>query len=232
MENKPNIKIALCLSGKPISSMFCFPYIYDAFINNNYNVDVFIHTWNKCRIIDLYKPIKYQIEEFNQNDLLNFLVNQLTLPKNLLIQGDIQNNLLQFYTNKRAFDLIPDDYDYVIRCRFDVLIQGKFDLSEIISDLENDKYDIFCPDEVFNFGGFQDRIYIGKYKSMKNAINILENVNFIVEKVNKWHPETFLKAQIDSHNIKVFQKDINHRIVRQSKVITNWPENPFNFLDL
>jgi hypothetical protein len=27
------IKIALCLSGEPRSSMFCFPYIYESFIN-------------------------------------------------------------------------------------------------------------------------------------------------------------------------------------------------------
>ena len=52
------MKIALCLSGKPRSSMFCYPYIYDAFMNNEHQVDVFIHSWNECRALDLYRPKK------------------------------------------------------------------------------------------------------------------------------------------------------------------------------
>ena len=229
MEDK---KIALCISGKPTSSMFCFPYIYDAFLNNKFNVDVFIHTWDNCRVIDLYNPKRYEIEDLSQNDLLKFFFNQLSLPSNISIEGNISNNILQFYSNKKAFDLIPSNYDYVIRCRFDVIIQDKFNLEEILLDLENDKYDIFFPDEVFNFGGYQDRIYIGKYETMKNAINLIENINVIAQELNRWHPESFLKYQIDRHNIKVFQKDINHRLVRQSNVVTNWPENPYTFLDL
>lgn len=217
--------------------MFCFPYIYDAFLNNNLSVDVFIHTWNMCRVIDLYKPKKYEIEKYDSTYILNNILSQLILPNNLLVQGNINSNILQFYTNSKCYSLVSNDYDYVIRCRFDVIIQDKFYLEPIIEDLENDRYDIFCPDEVFNFGGYQDRILIGKYESMKYAMNLLQNINYYANKLNEWRigsiilPEVFLKANLDDNNIRVFQKDINHRLVRSSNVVTNWPENPYKFTD-
>ena len=66
MENK---KIALCLSGKPTSSMFCFAYIYDAFLNNNYNVDVFIHTWwDKNMVGGLYPCAKHAEKSLSEKD--------------------------------------------------------------------------------------------------------------------------------------------------------------------
>lgn len=232
MENKPNIKIALCLSGKPISSMFCFPYIYDAFINNNYNVDVFIHTWENSRVIDLYNPKKLEIEKNDSNFILKHLAEQLVLPANMKIEGRIDNVLLEYYGNSKVFSLVDETYDIVIRSRFDVIIQEKFYLEEIINDLIFDKYDIFSPDEVFNFGGYQNRILIGKREAMNSAMNLIENINILVNNLNRWHPETFLKTQLDMDGIRVFQKDINHRIVRKSSVVTNWPENPFKFLDL
>lgn len=231
MENKPP-KIALCLSGKPTSSMFCFPYIYDAFLNSKYKVDTFIHTWSECRVIDLYRPLKYEIEKYDSHSVMTHFASQLTLPKDISIEGRIDNVILEYYGNFKVFNLIPEEYDYVIRCRFDLIIQDKFQLEPIIDDLKEDKYDIFSPDEVFNFGGYQNRVFIGKYSAMKHAMNLLENVNILMNRLKRWHPETFLKTHLDDNNIRVHQKDINHRIVRSSNVITNWPENPFKFLDL
>jgi len=225
-------KIALCISGKPTSSMFCFPYIYDAFLNNNLDVDVFIHTWNECRVIDLYKPKKINIEKSDTNFILSNLLPQIRIPENTVIQGSIQNVLLEYYGMHRVFSLVDTEYDYIIRCRFDILVQDKFDFNSIIDELNENKYDIFCPDEIFNFGGYQNRVFLGKYSAMKHAMNIIENVNELTDRTQKWHPEIFLKEQLDINDVVVHQKDINHRIVRSTSVVTNWPENPFKFLDL
>lgn len=230
MENKKP-KIALCLSGKPTSSYLCFPYIYDAFLNNDYDVDVFIHTWDNYRIIDLYNPKKIQIDS-QTPDLVYNLKHQLQLPNPLKIEGNIDKNMLQFYSINRSINLVPDDYDIIIRSRFDLIFQNKFNISPIIDDITSDKYDIYIPDEVFNMGGYQDRIAIGNYKSMKIYSELYINLNIIVNKLNRWHPESFLGEQLDSNNIRVFQNDIEHRIVRKSSIVTNWPENPFNFKDI
>jgi hypothetical protein len=224
-------RIALILSGKPRSGMFCFPYIYDAFLNNDYKVDVFIHTWDEYRVLDLYRPKQILIER-NEIEILEHLFAQLRLFDTMAIEGRIDNVLRMYYSLKRSFDIIDEPYDYVIRSRFDVIIQDKFNLEPIITELEEDKYDIFIPDEVFNFGGYQDRIAIGKFEAMKVYCDTILNINNIANSINHWHPETFLKCQLDSQQIRVMQRDINHRLVRSSSVVTNWPENPFKFLDL
>jgi hypothetical protein len=227
-----NVKIALCLYGKPTCSMFCFPYIYDAFMNNNYHVDVFIHTWNEARVIDLYKPKQVKIEQYNIDDIKKFYFDSLTLPSDLKIAGNITNNILEYHSIKECIDQVTDEYDYIIKCRFDILIEHKFNLKEIIDDLEADKYDLFSPDEVYNFGGYQNGIYMGKYDALKVAANLLLELNIMANNLKYWHPETFFKYHLDKNNIRVYQKDIGYRIVRKSTIITNWPENPYNFLDL
>jgi hypothetical protein len=226
MDNK---KIALCISGKSRSSMFCFPYIYDAFINNNYNVDVFIHTWDECRVIDLYNPKKLEIE--NEQEVLNSIIPQLNL-ENIKIEGNIGNNILMYYSIKKCFNLIDDTYDIVIRSRFDLLLQPKFDIIPIITDLNLKKYDIYIPNESFNMGGYNDQVAIGTYNSMKSYSDTILNLNEFANKLRRWHPETFLKKQLDDNNIKVNQTDLDYRLVRNVSATTHWPENPYKFLNL
>ncbi len=90
-------RIALILSGKSRSGMFCFPYIYDAFLNNNYNVDVFVHTWDDYRVLDLYKPKQILIER-NEQEILEYLFRQLTLSNTMSFEGRIDNVLLMYYS--------------------------------------------------------------------------------------------------------------------------------------
>lgn len=232
MDINHNTKIALLLTGKTTSSMLCFPYIYESFLNTELNVDVFIHTWQKDRIVQLYNPKKYTIDKTPTDYIIQHYLNNLILPKDISIEGHIVNNILQFYTNKMGFDLIPSDYEFVIRCRFDVIFQNKLNLTQILIDIKNGKYDVFCPDEIFNFGGYQDRIYIGKYDAIKHAFDVLKDLNSIIHKLKRWHPESFLKEKWQSSNIKVFQPEINHRLVRNVVLETNWPENPYNYLNL
>jgi len=94
-----SLKIALCISGKARSSMFCFPYIYDAFMNNIYNVDVFIHTWNECRVIDLYRPKRVEIE--SEQDVLNSILPQLNLH-NIKVEGIYTTTYLCFILSKNV----------------------------------------------------------------------------------------------------------------------------------
>jgi hypothetical protein len=226
MENK---KIALCISGKPRSSMFCFPYIYDAFMNSGYDVDVFIHTWNHCRAIDLYKPKKIEIE--SDKDVLDAIMPQLNL-QGVLIEGNVYHNVLMYYSIKKCFDLIDEDYDIVIRSRFDLLLQPKFNLSEIVDSLLKKDYDIYIPNEEFNMGGYNDQMAIGRYNSMKIYSDTFFNLNEFAYELGRWHPETFLGKQLDDNNINVYQNHFDYRLVKSSSVITHWPENPYKFLDL
>lgn len=224
------MKIALSLSGQSRCGMFCFPYIYDAFLND-FKVDTFIHTWKDYRVLNLYNPTACLVED-NPEEIAQYLLHQLTIAPQTVMDGNPYNNLLGYYSIKRSFDLIPDDYDYIIRCRFDVIIQQKFNLKKILTDLQNNLYDVFIPDSVFNFGGYQDRIAIGTYKAMKVYSDTVTNMNNMAIELGRWHPETFLGVQLDTNSIRVYQQDIDHRLVRDVSIATNWPENPYPFLNL
>ena len=214
--------------------MFSYPYIYDAFLNYpELDIDVFSFTWeHNPRVLDLYRPIKTSVEEVDWRYVVNELLKQVTIPHGTSIEGNVRNILAEYYGLYKVFQLVDDSYDYVIRCRFDLIIQDKFNMIPIIEKLENDEFDIFFPDEIFNFGGYQNRIFIGKYWAMKHAMTLLQDVNLAVHDLKRFHPETFLKWKLDKYNVRGYQEDINHRIVRSSSVVTNWPENPFQFKDL
>jgi hypothetical protein len=223
------MKIALCISGKPRSSMFCYPYIYDAFMNNKHQVDVFIHSWNECRVLDLYNPKKLEIN--SDSEALDVLVPMLDL-NGIKIEGNINNNVLMYYSIKKCFDLIEGEYDVVIRARFDLLLQPKFDIESILTDLKNKKYDIYIPTEEFNIGGYNDQLAIGTYDTMKIYSDTFLNLNKFAHELGRWHPETFLGKQLKDNNIKVHQTNWDYRLVRNVNVETHWPENPYKFLNL
>jgi hypothetical protein len=223
------MKIALCISGKPRSSMFCYPYIYDAFINNEHQVDTFIHSWDECRAIDLYNPKKLEIN--SDKEALDILVPMLDLT-GIKIEGNTKNNVLMYYSIKKCFDLIEDEYDVVIRARFDLLLQPKFNIESILTDLINKKYDIYIPTEEFNMGGYNDQLAIGTYSAMKIYSDTFLNLNIFAHELGRWHPETFLGKQLKDNNIKVYQTNWDYRLVRNVNVETHWPENPYKFLNL
>lgn len=223
------MKIALCISGKPRSSMFCYPYIYDAFMNNEHQVDVFIHTWDECRVLDLYRP--KQLEMNSDSEALDMLLPMLNL-NGVKIEGNVQNNVLMYYSIKRCFDLIDAEYDVIIRARFDLLLQPKFDIESILTDLKNKKYDIYIPNEEFNMGGYNDQLAIGTPAAMEIYSNTFFNLNQFAHELGRWHPETFLGKQLKDNNINVYQTHWDYRLVRNVKVDTHWPENPYKFLNL
>ena len=69
------------LSGEPRYSMFCFPYIYESFINlgNKYEVDVFCYFRKPFRAFYSYKPKSYLYDTFYEKEVWKFIDN-IKLP--------------------------------------------------------------------------------------------------------------------------------------------------------
>ena len=230
MNVKP--KIALCLSGKIRNSFFCFPYIYKSFINNDYDVDVYIHTWDNLPIIDLYNPVDVVIE--NEKKIMNSIFHKIIseirnyYPKFLTSDS----MMYMFYSIKKSFDLVPQDYDIVIRCRFDLLLQEDINFKGIVEDIMSKKYDIYIPSTEFNFEGYNDQIAIGSYDAMKIYSDCFSNIFEIVKDIdisdNHWWPEIILKKHLDAYNLKIHQDDYDYRIVRDVK-LKLFPNNSKNF---
>ena len=241
------IKIALCLSGEPRSSMASFPYVYEAFLKDNeiYDVEVYCHSWKGFRALDLYKPKNLKIEPINEPLFIdNILDNIQKYPTKLLTLKSIsdgftsntsllKNSILMLSSIKKSFDLIQEPYDVYIRCRYDIFFRSKFWLFPILNDLINNKYDMFIPLRYAykpTPNNYNDQISIGNYSSMEIYANLIDNLNTLVNNTDEWNPEVWLKYWLDFNKVNISQHFVDYTLIRQSSLITN-EEYYHNFLD-
>lgn len=240
-------KIALCLSGDPRNSMFCFPYIYEAFLKPNklYETDVYIHTWRNFRALDIYSPKKYKIDKINIDkyaheylidnnfDAIKELDNFTPLLRELSPNANIlRNQILMFTGIHRCFNLIenPGEYDYIIRARFDMFFPHRLNEMALFWDLSLDKYDIFTPRFSMNsnLDYCSDMLAIGNVKAMEYYSNILNHIPNIIRETKSIIAETWLKCYLNKGNLRHNEYPITSPIVKQVDITTNIAKN-FNF---
>lgn len=208
------MRIALCISGKLRNSLFCFPTIYRNFILN-YNTDVFMHVWEyNQQVFDVYQPTQLLIE--NENEVLSNTKSKLRLAHNIKINpySNMDNNILMYYGIEKCISMVDSKYDAIIRLRPDLYFTNIIELTNIIDDLKNKKYDLQIPNIRYNHTGINDQIAIGNYHNMKLYSKVFSNINNIVNSTKYWHPESILTSHINNLNIKVNQMDYEYGLVR------------------
>ena len=235
------IKVALCLSGEPRSSMFCFPYIYESFIDlgEQYEVDIYIYSGKNFRALPLYNPKSYIIN----NNLFEEVIPQIrhNFPQDLKFHPSIYNHALMWHSIKSSFDMASENYNIYIRCRLDLIIDSKFLLDNHIFNILNNKYDLYIPHNNLDFTydkGYSDQIFIGNLKAKtqlsKYYKDLMMNPHSFFQKysnIDSFQPEFIFKNYIDDHNISISSIPLsNYRLVRNSNVRVNHPST-YNFLD-
>jgi hypothetical protein len=235
------IKIALCLSGEPRSSMFCFPYIYESFINlgPQYEVDVYIHSWKNFRALPLYNSKSFKIEYDEPQKIISQI--HQNYPQWLANLRTVHNHALMWSSIKSAFDMAGENYNIYIRCRLDLIIDSKFLLDNHILNLLNNKYDLYIPHNNLDIEydeGYSDQIFIGNLKAKtqlsKYYNDLMINPKGFLQKYSNikfFQPEFIFKNYIDDHNILISSSPLsNYRLVRNSNVRVNHNFS-YNFLD-
>jgi len=246
------LKIALCLSGEPRSSMFCFPYYYETFLNNNlmYETDVYIHAWKNFRALPLYNPKKVQIDVIDQNKYLNDffqkngLQHLLAVKKDLEFFGNLTKNSVKIYNTllmhtsiKRCFDLIEQPYDIIIRGRFDLIFGTKLDIIPYLLDLIHYKTsDIILPFVKYNLPQntlpyISDQFAIGTPKAMKIYSNLIDNIVPVIESTESIIPEVLLSQHLRNNNLRVKDVILSPELIRGVNPIINKPILHNSFLD-
>ena len=245
MENKT--RIALCLSGEPRSSMFCFPYIYESLINlgPKYEVDVYIHSWKNFRALPLYNPKNYFIDWINEEKYYDQVILELMNNKHLnspdvnqelkhIVQntrnvGTLKNTLLMCLSMQKCFNLIKKPYDIYIKGRLDYYFTNKFDLVPFIKSIKNKKSDIILPEiEVYNEHDeylrtlFDDKFAICNLEGAKYYFNIYNDIFNILPKVKLLNPHFLLKDYLNKSKLNVTTTEINSiDLVRSTRIITH-----------
>lgn len=225
-------KVALCISGESRHSMTAFPYLYDSFNNHDkesgYVIDVFYHTWKvNERVISLWNP-KSVISE-SEDDAYQRCLKSVKIPIDYYKDKDpnisisrVYNNLLMFYGIDRVIAQTKSgNYDYIIRCRPDIILYEKINLIEIINSLDTSDTDIIIPNPIMNYSpdGYQDQFAIGKREPMLIYGSTYHNLTKIINESGRWYAEEFLKKHLDNHNIKVSQKEIYFQLCRNSSIV-------------
>jgi len=239
------IKVALCLSGEPRSSMFCFPYIYETFINlgPEYEVDVYIYTRKGFRALELYNPKKFLIDKTDENELWHEYFNHLSTNFSEVVEWKLtntnQNNIRNLYLMilgiNKCFNLIdnPNEYDIIIRSRLDLIFRFKFFSYKIFYSILNKDYDLFIPSGSFNDHIdkiYMDQLAIGNPLSMEYYSNLIYNIDQTLTEVKKFHPESWYYNYLNSNkNLKIYQDFVFHNLIRKSSV-SSFPDLN-NFLD-
>ena len=252
------IKVALCLSGEPRSSMFCFPYIYESFIDlgPEYEVDVYIHTLKPYRAMLLYNARFYDFESFNYRSWAKYLNEKISLPEELkesLVFYDNYTSQTNFILNQifmidgiqKCFNLLPTQSppDIVIRCRPDIITDSKIDIHNIIHDIIKGDYDIFIPSKPITgnrvikerfYKEYNDQLAIGNYSSMFHYSNLLNNLNFLLNDTKEWRAEAWLKSQLDYYKIKVSSYYMPFHLIRKVDIVSNRGPKTYDikYLDL
>lgn len=222
------IKVALCLSGEARSSMFCFPYIYEAFLkeNQSFETDVYIHSWKGFRAMYLYKPKDYLIESNYQSKFLFDVCNKMGV-KNWDEYTLIKNSISMAYGIQKCFSIIKDPYDIYIRLRPDIIFPNKYNFENLLNDFIKDKFDAYIPTPTYctydKKLALNDQMAILNYKGMIQYSKLLNYIIKFYDPNLGFFTEKYLKPHLEKGNIKI--KNLNNigtnTLVRSSEISTN-----------
>ncbi len=175
------------------------------YINSNRIIDNDILITSK--LIEKYTPKSVNIKSIKIEKYTPYSLN--------LING-INNGLAnQYYKIFDCFNLINDQYDFLIRLRCDVLLNNQIDIKELHRMILNNKivfntkvwYNHPKSDEITSIN---EMIWISNYKLMKKSCNIYNNE----KKIN----EIITKRKIDWKN---YGENITHMNLEAEKILDN-----------
>ena len=244
------IKIALCLSGEPRSSMFTFPYIYENFINIDpslFQVDTYSYSFTGFRSLPLYNCKEYVIDNRNEGELFQAFIDPLdqkftpqvldtivTTPNYVgNNQNGIKNLFLMWFNIQNCFNLVQDKYDIYVRLRHDIIFKNKVYFTELCSQILDKKTDLIISKEhEFKEGDnvCTDYLAIGNYKSMSYYSAMSNSLLKLINHYNSFKSETLLFNYLKNNkNINFSKTFIEHYLVRRS--FANTTPSMKNFSD-
>jgi hypothetical protein len=221
------MKIAICISGQPRNFKQSYISLKKYFLDK-YDCDIYFHTWKISNFESTnfgFGNTKYSLINDDYNDLI-----QLYNPKDYTIEKPIvfddsgykcpiwrqplNNTLSMFYSIYKSIQLIEEEYDYIVRTRFDI------DYSKF--NLELPQEGIILPEwntdiRVKN-RGYYDVFAIGKQQDINVYSEIFSNIisyitndeQFLDSLSGEWpgqdsplRNEYLLKWHLTKNNIKI-----------------------------
>ena len=139
------MKIAILIRGHIRTYKTTYP-ILKKLILDNFDYDIFIHSWNANeKVINLYKKKVSKIEEnLNEHEIKDFIKNNIYYNKlkdtykNQIYSNYILTNILKKYSEENNIN-----YDYVLYTRFDISYNNN--IINLFKKSRNRSFIIFDP---------------------------------------------------------------------------------------
>lgn len=194
------MKTAICISGELRSYKNCFSSLEKNILQHN-NCDIFMHLFEDeytKNVLDLYNPKKVIITD--RNDFSFFI------SKNCLANKPPETKLQSIYNQwdniKKSFELIDNNYECVVKLRYDI----KYKKPIILSDFDMNKLNV--PKGGDFLGGLFDMFAFGSYDIMKVYCGLIDKINFLCDQGILCHPETLNKHNTKNLSINRFDYPI------------------------
>jgi hypothetical protein len=220
-------KLAICISG----SLRSFDYCKKSFIShiiepnkNFFEIEIFLFTPDDdfSHKINLFEELTsfYVIKKDEIIEHSNKIKSVIPIEKkDRVSKGGIQGYLQQLKGINESFKLAEKyekencvSFDFVLRCRPDVIYKEKIDLSSFNPEV------ITVP-KFHSTKGINDRFAFGNRENMKHYMNMYPN---ILKKDNIFkHAEVYCKMNLDNNKVTFLQKNILFNRVREGNKISS-----------
>lgn len=228
------MKIALCLSGHLRKFEQTYPTLFFYFLKS-YNVDVFIHTWDKLGFSCAYKTDS----TLDQIDPKIPEINRLYNPKKMMIestdfieelkqQGDeyaphlknepkhVGHMASMFYKIYAANELrrkyqveTGAQYDWVIRCRPDLLFHG-----DVIVPAVHQPGKIWMPQSTSGPDWYNDQFACGSPEDMDLYSSVFFDMPEYFRARREFYPEKFMVWALNKKKLSAEWWRVNFNILR------------------
>lgn len=221
------MKIAICYSGDIRTYKHCSENHFNVFKN----ADLYFSTWttfgNKKYLNDPWHLLAQEENEtlvtedyIKKNTNKNFNIVKIHLEnkeefKKSIDTDDFSFKLkCQYYKIKKCFELLEDNYDFVVRLRPDILIRNiKYNEKKIIHNYHTwFNYPFYDNPSIIN-----EMIWVSNQSLMEKTVKIYENFEKITNNINDdIHGEKICYKNLEIENlindIEIF--DFDYRVLR------------------
>lgn len=224
------------LSGLTRSASICHDNLHK-YLLSKHDVDIYINTWDVSNVsldekttdselnIDelykLFKPKKMVVENYFEKK--GELVNKYSKYKN--IEGTPERSMSMFYKLEQCFNLVKDEYDFLIRSRMDLMMYSEIDISKIdrssINIPLNQKsktqiIDGYAHSIPHDSHGVTDCFSIGEYEQMRRYCNVYSNLDKMCVKMGLlYHPEFILKKNLEMQSTNINRINMDFSLIRK-----------------
>lgn len=228
------MKIALCLSGHLRKFEQTYPALH-LFLLRNYDVDIFIHTWDKLGFSCAYKTdatldsIDPKITEINR--LYNpkkMIIESCDFIEELKRQGDeyaphlrnepkhvghMASMLYKIYAANELYKLYQMEtgtqYDWIIRCRPDLLFHNPIRIPN-----EHKPGKVWIPKATSSPDWYNDQLAIGSPEDMELYSSVFFDMSEYFMARREFYPEKFMVWALHKKKLQAEWWNVDFSILR------------------